>query len=85
MARTYMAPPDDERCECDRRPLSDGSEARCMLRKAKGSRYCARHTKIIYGWKPSEETRREMRYGNTLLKAARRPVSVVAAMGWVDE
>lgn len=65
--RRYTAPPLSERCECDRMPLPDGSEAQCMKRKAKGSRYCAQHTRIIYGWKPSAETKREMAAGNALL------------------
>lgn len=46
MKRRYTAPPDSERCECDRKPLSDGSGAWCMRRKAKGSRFCAQHTRL---------------------------------------
>jgi len=66
--RRHTAPPDGERCECDRLPLLDGRTARCMKRRAKGSRFCARHTKLIYGWKPSEETKRELEAGNRLAR-----------------
>jgi hypothetical protein len=61
--RKFTAPTLADRCECDRMPLADGSEAQCMKRKAKGSRYCAQHAKIIYGWTPSEETKRELAAG----------------------
>jgi len=40
-----MAPPDDQRCKADRRPLSDGSRARCMRRATAGA-LCAQHAKI---------------------------------------
>lgn len=65
--RRYTAPADSERCECDRMPLADGSEARCMKRRANGSRYCAQHTRIIYGWNQSDETKRELAAGRALL------------------
>ncbi len=52
--RTYTARPDSERCKADRLPLPDGSEARCMRPRKRGSEYCAQHDRIIYGWRPSE-------------------------------
>jgi hypothetical protein len=35
--RIYMAPPDEGRCAADRKPLSDGSLARCMRRATVGN------------------------------------------------
>lgn len=66
--RRYTAPPTSQRCECDRVPLRDGSEAQCMKRKAAGSRFCAQHTKIIYGWAPSEQTKCELAAGNAIAR-----------------
>jgi len=40
-----MAPPDQERCAADRKPLSDGSGARCMRRATVGN-MCAQHAKM---------------------------------------
>ena len=67
MTRKYTAPPLDKRCECDRMPLKDGSFAQCMKRKAKGSRFCAQHTRIVYGWQPSERTSAELKAGLALV------------------
>ena len=44
--RHFTAPPDDERCQADRKPLSDGSGARCMRRAADGERFCAQHVAL---------------------------------------
>ena len=55
--RVYRSRPDNERCEADRLPLPDGSSARCMLPRKAGSRYCARHDRLMYNWRPSELNR----------------------------
>jgi hypothetical protein len=52
--KPYQARPDSERCEVDRLALPDGSMARCMKPRKIGSRFCAQHDRIIYGWKPSQ-------------------------------
>lgn len=45
--RIFYALPHDERCRADRKPLKDGSGARCMLKRAEGRDVCARHAKMI--------------------------------------
>jgi hypothetical protein len=52
--KAYTARPDSERCEADRQPLPDGTAARCRKPRKNGSRYCAQHDRIIYGWKASQ-------------------------------
>lgn len=45
--RAYTAPPDDARCTADRKPLKDGSGARCMRRQTgSDSKLCAQHERI---------------------------------------
>lgn len=44
--RVYMAPPDEQRCAADRKPLSDGSLARCMRRATVGN-LCAQHARMV--------------------------------------
>ncbi len=43
MRRPYTAPLNAARCIADRKPLTDGSAARCMHRAKPGSQYCAQH------------------------------------------
>lgn len=45
MRRPFAAPPDDARCEATRKPLADGSLARCMRRATVGN-LCAQHAKL---------------------------------------
>lgn len=42
--RAYTAPPDHLRCSAPRKPLADGSGARCMKRATRGP-LCAQHHK----------------------------------------
>lgn len=44
--RLFTAPPDDLRCQADRKPLGDGSDARCMRRAAEGKRFCVQHAAV---------------------------------------
>lgn len=43
--RPYRAPLDNERCIETRKPLKDGSLARCMRKRVSGSEYCSIHSK----------------------------------------
>lgn len=40
--RPFTAPPDDQRCQADRKPLADGTPARCMHRSVSGG-FCRQH------------------------------------------
>ena len=49
MSRRFMAPADQERCIADRKPLSDGSAARCMRRATVQTIFgnlCAQHARM---------------------------------------
>lgn len=41
--RAYQAPIGSFRCVADRKPLKDGSGARCMRRAMRGSQFCSIH------------------------------------------
>jgi hypothetical protein len=43
--RSYRAPIGSFRCAANRKPLRDGSEARCMRRAMAGSAFCSIHEK----------------------------------------
>lgn len=45
MKRKFTAPLDDQRCAADRKPLADGSEARCMNKATRGI-YCVQHSPL---------------------------------------
>lgn len=55
----------DQQC---RAPLSRGGE--CIKPKAPGSCYCGQHTKLIYGAKLSDATKRDIAAGLTLAAKA---------------
>ena len=41
--RFFAAPTDSDRCTADRKPLKDGSGARCMRKREPGRPYCSIH------------------------------------------
>lgn len=47
--RRFWAAPDSLRCDADRKPLADGSGARCMKRRKAGSVFCAQHDTLKNG------------------------------------
>lgn len=57
--RRYTAPVDSERCKADRKPLSDGTGARCM-RRARSSGFCSVHERRLIRYRASEDPSTDM-------------------------